>query len=265
MLLEGAKCRRKGSSRLKAELEKGHRPFGKASNRLKRTVQTVLLAILADISFVSVEVAAGLNPLAEFRQHPLLYFYIFLGTILTFGVFGSIIGHREDMLGKMAYSDPLTGLFNSRHLWARIHGEFALAGRHSTPVSLVIFDLDNFKKVNDDHGHPVGDHFLQLVGQTIQSMMREGEIAARVGGEEFALLLPHTSAKEATIVAERICHAIGQGRIKVDGYELGVTMSAGVACTLDHVGQSAEAIYRLADQALLRAKREGRNRVITHG
>lgn len=256
------KGRRKGNSRVKAEPEKRPRPFVKVANRLKRTVQTVLLAIVADIAFVSVEVAAGLNPLVEFSQHPWLYFYIFLGTIFVFGVFGSIIGRREDVLEKMAFSDPLTGLFNSRHLWARINDEFALAVRHRTPMSLVLFDLDNLKKVNDHHGHPVGDHFLQLVGLTIQSMMREGEIAARVGGEEFALLLPHASAGEATIVAERICIAIGQKRIMVNGNELGVTVSAGVACTLDHEGQSAEAVYRLADQALLQAKREGRNRVI---
>ena len=130
-------------------------------------------------------------------------------------------------------------------------------------MSLVLFDLDNFKKVNDRHGHPVGDHFLQLIGLTIQSMIREGEIAARVGGEEFALLLPHTSAKEATIVAERIRNAIGQKRITVNGDELGVTASAGVACTLEFEDQNAEAIYRLADRALLQAKREGRDRVIT--
>ncbi len=93
-------------------------------------------------------------------------------------------------------------------------------------------------------------------------MMREGEIASRVGGEEFALLLPHTSAHEATIVAERIRSAIGQEQITVNEMEVSVTASAGVACMVEHKDCSARELYQLADQALLRAKREGRDRVM---
>jgi len=247
---------------LTAEGEKRLQVIEKASNRFKRTRQLVLLAVVVDIGFLIVEVAAGLNPVADFRQHPLLYSYIYLGTIIVFGIFGSLIGAREDILREMAHTDTLTGLFNLRYLWARIEEEFALAKRHRTPMSLVVIDLDYFKKINDDHGHPVGDHFLQKTGMTIRSIMREGEIAARVGGEEFALLLPHTSVHEATVVAERIRIAIGQELLTVNEVEVSLTASAGVACTVDHEDHNAREIYHLADQALLRAKREGRDRVI---
>jgi len=129
-------------------------------------------------------------------------------------------------------------------------------------MSLVIIDLDNFKSVNDNYGHPVGDRFLEQMGLTIQSMMREGEIGARVGGEEFALLLPHTTAQEAIVVAERIRSAIGQEQVTVNEKKVSVTASAGVACTVDHQDCNAREIYQLADQALLLAKREGRDKVM---
>jgi diguanylate cyclase (GGDEF)-like protein len=237
-------------------------PLG-GSNRFKRIAQSILLAVVVDIIFIMVEIAAGLNPIADFNQHPWIYSYIYFGTIIVFGIFGSLIGAREDMLMTMALTDVLTGLFNSRHLWTRIHDEFALTRRHQTPLSLVILDLDNFKSVNDNYGHPVGDLFLEQMGMTIKSIIREGETGARVGGEEFALLLPHTSAQEATVVAERIRKAIEEKRITIKAEEVGVTASAGVACTVGNEAHGAEEIYQLADQALLQAKRGGRNRVIT--
>jgi diguanylate cyclase (GGDEF)-like protein len=222
-----------------------------------------MLAVLVDAGFILVELVAGLDPVADFMLHPLLYSYIYFGTIIAFGILGMLIGVHEDTLRAMAFTDALTGLFNSRHLWTRINDEFALARRHRTPVSLVILDLDHFKSINDNYGHPAGDRVLELMGMTIQSIMREGEIGARVGGEEFALLLPHTSAKEAIVVAERIRKAIREKRIPVGDEEINVTASAGVACTDDHDGFSAMEIYHLADQALLEAKSEGRDRVIT--
>jgi diguanylate cyclase (GGDEF)-like protein len=247
---------------VKAETENKPRLFEKTSNRLKRTGQLILLAVLVDIEFVIVEIVAGLDPISDFRLHPVLYSYIYLGTIIVFGIFGSLIGAREDILRAMAHTDALTGLFNLRYMWARIDEEFALAQRHGTPLSLVIIDLDNFKSVNDNYGHPVGDRFLEQMGLTIHSMMREGEIGARVGGEEFALLLPHTTAQEAMVVAERIRSAIGQEQVTVNEKKVSVTASAGVACTGNHKDSNAREIYQLADQALMLAKREGRDKVM---
>jgi diguanylate cyclase (GGDEF)-like protein len=233
------------------------------SNRFRRIIQSVSLAVVVDAVFVLVEIAAGLNPVADFKLHPWIYSYIYFGTIIVFGFFGYLIGTREDMLRDMAMTDGLTGLYNSRHLWTRIHDEFALAKRHETPLSILILDLDEFKSVNDSYGHPVGDHFLELMGRTINSIIRQGETGARVGGEEFAVLLPQATAQEAAVVAERIRKAIEGERMKVDNGEIGITASAGVACTVGNEAHSAEGIYQLADHALLQAKRTGRNRVVT--
>ncbi len=217
----------------------------------------------ADVGLVCVELAFGLNPLADIVQRPFLYLYLFFGTIAAFGVFGAMVGSREDLLEEMALRDSVTGLFNARYLQMRLQEELAAAKRHRTPVSLVLFDIDRFKRVNDDHGHPVGDRMLRLIGRTILSKLREGETVARVGGEEFALLLPHTSAKNAAMGADRIREAIGQTKLKTgSGRKLTVTVSAGVACTTDPATRNAEAIYRLADQALYQAKKQGRNRVV---
>ena len=236
---------------------------GISRRRNRRMVQFSLLAVSADVGFVCVELAYGLNPLADIVQRPFLYLYLFLGTIVVFGVFGAMIGSREDLLEEMALHDSLTGLFNARYLQMRLQEELAAAKRHRIPVSLVLFDIDHFKRVNDGHGHPVGDRMLRLIGRTILSKLREGETVARVGGEEFALLLPHTSAKNAAMGAERIREAIGQTTLETgSGGKLAVTVSAGVACTMDHAAHDAESIYRLADQALYQAKEQGRNRVV---
>lgn len=230
--------------------------------RNRRMVQFILLAVAADIGFVCVELAIGLNPLSDITQRPFLYLYVFLGTIAAFGVFGAMVGSREDLLEEMALRDSLTGLFNARYLQMRLEEELSAAKRYRTPVSFVLFDIDYFKRVNDDYGHPVGDRMLRLVGQTILSKQREGETVARVGGEEFALLLPHTSGKKAAMGAERIRQAIAQATLADSGHKLSVTVSAGVACTTDHDTHSKETIYRLADQALYQAKEQGRNRVV---
>ena len=163
-----------------------------------------------------VELVFGLNRLTEIVRTPFLHLYVFLGTMVAFGVFGAMVGSREDLLEAMALRDSLTGLFNARYLQMRLGEELAAAKRHRSPVSFVLFDIDHFKRVNDEHGHPVGDRMLRLIGRSILSKLRVGETVARVGGEEFAMLLPHTSAKNAAIGAERIRQAIGQTTLETD-------------------------------------------------
>jgi len=236
---------------------------GSPRRRNRRMVQFILLAVAADVGLLVTELAIGLNPLTNIAQRPFLHLYVFLGTIVAFGFFGAMVGSREDLLEEMALRDSLTGLYNARYLRMRLGEELAAAKRHRTPVSLVLFDIDHFKRVNDEHGHPVGDRMLRLIGRTILSKLREGETVARVGGEEFAMLLPHTSAKNAAMGAERIRQAIGQTTLETDNEgKLAVTVSAGVACTADHASHGAETIYRLADEALYLAKKQGRNRIV---
>jgi len=236
---------------------------GSPRHRNRRMVQFILLAVAADVALLCTELAIGLNPLTDIAQRPFLYLYVFLGTMVAFGIFGAMVGSREDLLEEMALRDSLTGLFNARYLQMRLEEELAAAKRHRSPVSFVLFDIDHFKRVNDEHGHPVGDRMLRLIGRTILSKLREGETAARVGGEEFALLLPHTSDKSAAMGAERIRDVIGQTILETDsGHNISLTVSAGVACATDPAAHSAETIYRLADQALYQAKEQGRNRVV---
>lgn len=187
-----------------------------AHNEFRRIVQFILLAVAADAGFVCVELVIGLNPLADMAQRPFLYLYLFLGTIGAFGFFGMMVGSREELLEEMALRDSLTGLFNARYLKLRLQEELAVAKRYRRPLSYVLFDIDHFKRINDDHGHPVGDRMLRLIGRTIQSELREGETVARVGGEEFALLQSRTSAQNAAIGAERIRKAISQVTVETD-------------------------------------------------
>ena len=228
----------------------------------RRVSQLVLLAVVSDVLFLLVELVAGLDPLSDFQQHPFLYLYMLLGTIAAFTVFGVVLGSREALLEEMAFRDSLTGLHNSRYLHARLREELASAKRDKRPTSLVLLDIDHFKKVNDQYGHPVGDQVIQFVGRIIQSVSREGEVTARVGGEEFALLLPNTSTREAAAAAERLRGVLGRASIRIgSGHRLAVTVSAGVACANDDGGRDAAVLYRRADQALYRAKDQGRNRV----
>jgi diguanylate cyclase (GGDEF)-like protein len=161
----------------------------------------------------------------------------------------------------MAITDELTGLRNRRNLFQRLAEEADRSLRYAHTTCLILLDLDHFKKINDDHGHPAGDAVLRAVGDTLRQYCRHSDIAARYGGEEFALLLPETRPAEAAAVAEKLRAAIQARTITLEnGVELHVTASFGVAC----YQQGKEGVTHLieqADQALYRAKDKGRNRV----
>jgi diguanylate cyclase (GGDEF)-like protein len=159
-----------------------------------------------------------------------------------------------EQLREMADTDGLTGLFNRRTFDTALDVELRRASRADEPVSLVLFDLDKFKQLNDTHGHRTGDEVLRQVARTIQENSRSYDLPARYGGEEFALILPGSDATRAVDTAERIRRAIGtiQGPI-------GVTCSAGVATFPLHAADT-DTLVKTADAALYRSKREGRDR-----
>jgi len=162
---------------------------------------------------------------------------------------------------RSAITDHMTGLFNRAHFDACLAKEIHRCRRYGLAASLVIMDLDNFKSVNDMHGHPAGDTVLRDVGRLLIQRVREIDIAARYGGEEFGIILPETRRMSAFVVAERI-------RSEVDRYfrrkgrrpDFQVTLSGGVASYPDDAESAATLISR-ADEALYAAKREGKNRV----
>jgi len=172
---------------------------------------------------------------------------------------------ENSRLYGLATIDGLTGLFVRRYFDYRLEEEWERSLRYENPFVIGIFDLDNFKSVNDTHGHPVGDRVLRAAGKVIRKNMRSIDIAARYGGEEFAFILPRTSLSEAAAVAERIRTDIAGIDISIDSGILKATVSIGLAGFPDSKTANVQELLAFADQALYRAKRGGKNRVQVHG
>lgn len=171
----------------------------------------------------------------------------------------------REVLHEQSIRDPLTGLHNRRFLEDTLLRELARAKRKTHALSIVLLDIDHFKRINDTFGHGAGDMVLRRLGLVLQAYVRESDIACRVGGEEFALLLPEGPLPIATQRAEDIRKAVSDMTLKHDDQDLGVvTVSLGVATFPDH-GTTADALIRAADQVLYEAKRKGRNRVVSAG
>ncbi|MDR2354526.1 MAG: diguanylate cyclase [Deltaproteobacteria bacterium] len=162
---------------------------------------------------------------------------------------------------KLASKDPLTGLFNRRVFMETLDREFAKAKRHNTPLSLLTLDIDHFKSVNDTFGHQTGDRVLKWLAKIIRSTIRVGDIACRVGGEEFAIILPWTEIEQAQNLAARLKEALASSSKPTNLEILRPTVSQGIS-TLEHflINSSEDLIY-WSDQAMYLAKKEGRNTV----
>jgi diguanylate cyclase (GGDEF)-like protein len=164
--------------------------------------------------------------------------------------------HRTE-LERLSNTDSLTGLSNRRHMMGAIETELARAKRGGHPFSVLMLDVDHFKKFNDEHGHQAGDEVLARFGAVLGDTIRPYDCAARYGGEEFLVMLSATSEDDAVTVAQRICE-----RVRAEPFTSGrVTASIGVAEYPAH-GETADAIIGCADEALYRAKRAGRDRVV---
>lgn len=159
-----------------------------------------------------------------------------------------------------ATTDQLTGLPNKRAVEEQLHRMAAQAGRGKTSLAAIVVDIDHFKRVNDNYGHPIGDLLLSAIGAAIAATMRTSDFAGRYGGEEFVLLLPDTGVDGAMILAEKVRGEIE--RLRIMEIDDAVTASFGVAVLPDHASQG-ESLLREADRALYVAKGSGRNRVQT--
>jgi diguanylate cyclase (GGDEF)-like protein len=235
-----------------------------------RALQGAALAVGAPLGWLLIEWLGGTEPLASLRGQPVLYAYMLVATLLVFGLVGRILGEREDRLRaakveleELTVTDALTGLRNGRYFFARLADEDAERARTGQPLAVAVLDLDRFKRVNDVHGHLAGNDVLANAGRAIAAVTRVNETAARVGGEEFALLLPGSTGAAARDVAERVRRAIGGAVTRLeDGQVLRVTASAGVASTADMPAATSHDLYRAADAALYRAKEAGRDRTV---
>ncbi len=164
----------------------------------------------------------------------------------------------QNRLARMALSDGLTGLFNRAYFDATIEQETARSLRTKKPLSLLLIDLDHFKKINDTHGHQAGDQVLEKVALVLREQSRTSDTVCRYGGEEFAIILPETPRSHAQMVAERI-------RQKISALDCGfaVTTSIGINCAERPEGMVPQALIAGADEALYAAKRKGRDRCET--
>ncbi len=159
---------------------------------------------------------------------------------------------------QMALSDVLTGLNNRRAFYEVGQALFANAHRRRSPISVIMLDVDFFKKINDRYGHATGDKAIIAVAESLRTVIRESDLAGRIGGEEFAVILPETGAEAARLLAERIREEIQKIRIDANGDMVSLTASLGVA-QYDGKNNSLDAVIAKADQALYRAKEGGRN------
>ena len=167
-------------------------------------------------------------------------------------------------LYELAMVDGLTGLFMRRYFDARIEEEIERSKRYGTPFSVVMMDVDDFKKLNDTHGHLIGDRVLRSIANTVKAQLRGVDTAARYGGEEIAVILPRSDMMAAYNVGERIRAAIAESRITTDGdppQALSVTASLGIASFPESKAANAVDLLGRADRALYRAKKTGKNRV----
>ncbi len=163
---------------------------------------------------------------------------------------------------QMACTDGLTGLFNRRHFKELFHREMSRAERFQTPLSLMMVDVDNFKRFNDLYGHAVGDKVLVTVAELMRHCLREVDMICRYGGEEFLVILPETDQDEAVVAAERVRRMVAEEGIRGLGAEVetGITVSIGVA-SFPRDGKKMEFLLKVVDDLLYGAKRLGKNKV----
>ena len=183
------------------------------------------------------------------------------GRLLSYANVSDLV-HNADRLEELATTDSLTGLFNRRHFLALAAAEWEKFLRYARPVSLLIFDIDRFKTINDAFGHDIGDRAIAMIADVCRKQKRTTDVAARFGGEEFVLLLPETDLTSARAVAERIREAVMESELTAGDDTIAMTISIGLCEADGEMGDILDLI-KTADRALYAAKRSGRNRTCT--
>jgi len=238
-------------------------PEERLKKRKKRLVQGMFLGLGAPLGWAVIVFAGGFFNMADARYQVWIFIYMLVGSMIVFGAFGYITGRNEERFAALSLVDHLTGLYNPRYFHERVKQEFALAKRHGAPLTLILLDLDHFKKVNDTHGHQVGDLVLAEVARTVARTVRVGDTVARVGGEEFSVIMPKTDSLGGRDLAERIRLAVKENIVQLpSGGEISVKVSLGVS-GMDRVrAETSSELFAAVDKALYEAKESGRDRVV---
>lgn len=189
--------------------------------------------------------------------------FLFYAAFIVVATLGVMWMEIESLQGELVHSaryDSLTGLYNRGTFLAEFEREVSRSARGGPAFSLAIFDLDQFKQINDRYGHPVGDRVLKAFADALPGSIRKHDVVGRIGGEEFALLMPQTGKVTAVRVAERVRRELEAQGVAVDGKRIEVTVSAGIA-SYGIDGLDWDALLTAADNALYEAKHAGRNRI----
>ena len=185
-------------------------------------------------------------------------------TILKFTYHDNLDEIFQKQMYESALRDGLTKAFNKKYFTDRLESELTFALRHQSPLVLVMFDIDHFKKVNDTYGHQAGDLVLSELSTLLTAALRAEDVFARYGGEEFAVICRGTDLTQAQIVGERMRKAVETHRFTFEGTHIPVTISVGIAGLPDAAVKDATDLVARADKALYQSKHGGRNRVTIH-
>ncbi len=222
----------------------------------------ILLALGAPLGLLLLSaVATGTVPtpawaLGRISGELLVYAYVTFSTAAAFAITGFALGRTVDLLRELSKTDALTGLYNLRHLRYETARETARSQRYGVPLAFLLLDVDGLKAINDRFGHRAGDRALVAVATAIRQHLRESDTPARYGGDEFALLCPHTHGDEALALAERIRWTV-QETLDLPAR---LSVSIGIEWQGDGEARTAEQLFAGADRALYAAKEAGRNR-----
>ncbi len=221
--------------------------------------------VLIELARVAVAFILGTDPDAPGSRLALVSVvaYVMNVSLLPLTFIWMMQARTEWELVQQSIADPLTGLLNRRGLEQALDGELARCRRHGDDLTVAMFDLDHFKRINDDYGHAGGDAVLIRVGRFLSGSLRETDVVGRFGGEEFVLLLPHTGLDQSGPILERLCESLRSHTGLFDQGTLRVTASIGITCTSGRRACSASDLLQEADVALYHAKDAGRDRVCT--
>jgi diguanylate cyclase (GGDEF)-like protein len=202
--------------------------------------------------------SSGLNPLAVQAAGIIALYLMMLSN--AFGYLLLAREHAQGELARLEVVDPLTDVPNRRGFYSALTPWLALARRPGLPTALIVLNLDQFKRVNDSYGHPAGDMVLKAMVDVCKKQLRDSDQMGRLGGAEFAILLPRTALEDASMVAERIRNAVAALPVKAEKAVINLTASLGV--TIIRAEDSTISLFKRADEALQAAKQGGRNRVM---
>lgn len=229
--------------------------------RMSGYIAIMMIAVYIARSLGAVLQVGGPISLIEFNQSQavMILSLVFLSMMWNFGFLLMTIDRLRAEVADLALFDDLTGAANRRQFLARLNEECVRSGRSGEAFALLMIDLDDFKDINDSHGHAAGDECLRVFTRAATTRLRAGDLLARMGGDEFCVLLPSTTLREGAMVARHILEACQGEAVQGNGIALPLSASIGVAQWRPEIGMHAERLIAAADRALYTAKKDGKN------